>query len=631
MITSKTILSLIICLNLILLSGPITLHGAEVTKVESTSPAVEQDISTPQMRASYSVRTPDPTTARALEATGVANTSLAGVFRYTCPADSGFLPEQCRADLFPSCSADTPKVALTTDNFLSLRANIDNAQDNDTWTWNWRSPAGTLTFPSTLVFHETFNNENLCFEFSTPFGIHGYVCGGRSISFEWGSGAVRGGAEGVWFVDLSLNGQQLFHEPFELVQPPQVNFTSFSAQNLSLGVLDVNADLIVSPRDPDSRIANVQVVPSTSPPVIGAANYTLQPGPNSLQVNLAQMGIGRFDDDVTLQIRAATPSRCASIPPQQDFAALEIPLPVVFIHGYVEEKLRFSFFGKNPTTWIQAEQADPLFSYLITQSMAQPNTNQWRIPYEVSGGTYPTLSTFFWVNMADSPSETVIQQLQTEINDKLIPTYATHVNLLTHSAGGLVGRLAIANGAPVRKLIMVGCPNNGTSHAWEVSGNYSREKVEQLAKGMAGYLTPRTDSLPFITRGPYQKGGVCTIQPLPIGRRPLPALPSESNRKISNIFTNDDGADTPWDLVATFDKKANWYNFSRRRLQDAQACDPTTTWAFYRTGDGVVSVQDATLGPDYDIRIRTQNTPHHKQLGNTLVRQAIARALGLIE
>jgi hypothetical protein len=578
------------------------------------------------MRASYSVRTPDPTTARALEATGVANTSLAGVFRYTCPADSGFLPEQCRADLFPSCSADTPKVALTTDNFLSLRANIDNAQDNDTWTWNWRSPAGTLTFPSTLVFHETFNNENLCFEFSTPFGIHGYVCGGRSISFEWGSGAVRGGAEGVWFVDLSLNGQQLFHEPFELVQPPQVNFTSFSAQNLSLGVLDVNADLIVSPRDPDSRIANVQVVPSTNPPVIGAANYTLQPGPNSLQVNLAQMGIGRFDDDVTLQIRAATPSRCASIPPQQDFAALEIPLPVVFIHGYIEESRRI-IFGKPTATWIQTNQADPLFNYLITQSTTQSNR---RIPYAVSGGTYPTLSMFDWVNNADSPVETVTQQLQTQITDKLRATYATHVNLLTHSAGGLVGRVAIANGAPVRKLIMVGSPNNGTSHVWEVSEKYSREKVEQIAKtGIAGYMVPRTDGLPFITRGPYQRGSVCTILSLGIERRSLPALPSDL--KVVNIFTNDEGTDTPWDLVATFEKKTNWYSFSRRRLQDAQACDPITTWAFYRLGDGVVSVQDATLGPGYDIRINTQKTPHDKQLGNTLVRQAIARALGLIE
>jgi hypothetical protein len=48
-------------------------------------------------------------------------------------------------------------------------------------------------------------------------------------------------------------------------------------------------------------------------------------------------------------------------------------------------------------------------------------------------------------------------------------------------------------------------------------------------------------------------------------------------------------------------------------------------------GDGVVSVQDATLGPDYDIRITTQNTPHEELIGNTLVRQAIARALGLIE
>jgi hypothetical protein len=84
-----------------------------------------------------------------------------------------------------------------------------------------------------------------------------------------------------------------------LVQPPQVSFTNFSAQDLRLGVLGVQADLIVSTRDPDPRITNVQVTPSTNPPVVGAADYTLQPGPNSLQVNLAQMGIGRFIDTST--------------------------------------------------------------------------------------------------------------------------------------------------------------------------------------------------------------------------------------------------------------------------------------------------------------------------------------------
>ena len=50
-----------------------------------------------------------------------------------------------------------------------------------------------------------------------------------------------------------------------------------------------------------------------------------------------------------------------------------------------------------------------------------------------------------------------------------------------------------------------------------------------------------------------------------------------------------------------------------------------------------MSVQDATLGVDFDIRVQTNEKlkggglPHASQLGNTAVREAIARALGVIK
>ena len=638
MTTIKVTLSKVVCLGLLLFfNGQIQPSYAKPVGASGASPVITQDGSSSQLRASYSLRKTNVGPS-ALQARGAATTSLAGLFRFTCEADSGFLPQQCRADLFGSCSANGPRIALTTDNFLSLRADIDNAQDGDKWTWNWQPPNATLTFPATLVFHEVFNGEQQCFEFSTPFGIHGFVCGGRSISFEWGSGAVHGGAEGLWFVDLSLNDQLLFHEPFELFQPPQVTFKGYSAQLLASGVLDVNVELVVSARDPGAHPSNVQVLASTNPPVAGSVDYNLQPGANTLQVNLAQLGIGPFDDDVTLQIRRATPTGCSSVPPQQSFASLKIPLPVFFVHGYVEGSLKFPLFSGSTATIIRNLQGEGLFDYLIALSTPEPNTVVSRIPYERSDGVYPTLSMFDWVSIADSPVEIITQRLRTHITERLNATYATRVNLLTHSLGGFIGRIAVADGVPIRKLIMVGSPNNRTSYVWQRSSGYSREDINRLASRLIGYALPRTDVPPFSTRGPYEKGNACSTLSIPVQRLSLPPLSSDPQLKIFNIFTNNLGTDdTPWDLIAVFDKKRNWYDFTRRQLQVAQGCDPSTPLPAYRSGDGAVSVQDAALGVDYDIRIETNEkikgagVPHLFQLGNNLVRREIARSLGVIQ
>lgn len=639
MFTEFTVAKVLCSCLLILLTGELQGADAKPSVALTSAYTSAQDLPGPAMLPSYTLRNAsiNPSSFQTTEA---STTSSAGLFRFTCEADSGFLPEQCRADLFGSCSANGPRVSLTTDNFVSLRINIDNAQEGDKWIWTWHSPNNTVSLPSTLQFHEEFNGEQLCFEFSTPFGIHGFVCGGRSIAFEWGSGVVHGGTEGLWFVDLNFKEQLLFHEPFELVQPAQVRFNSFSARDLAFGILGVNLDLIVSARDPGARTVNLKVLTSSDPVAGGSHDYNLQPGINELQVNLAQLGIGPFDEDVTLQIKTATPSACASVPPQQNSAALEIPLPVIFVHGYVEGSLRFALFSGSTSTIIRQVQADGLFDYLISLTASQPNptTGVFRIPYERPGGTYPTLFRFDWLNISDSPVETITQELKNQIAQTLIRAYATRVNLLAHSLGGLVGRLAMAEGAAVSKLIMVGTPNNGTSYVWVKSSTHTLATVNQLATtGIIGYALPRTDGLPFFTRGPYQKTDPCSVQSLPVLRQSMPPLPTGTSLKIFNIFTNNVGTDdTPWDLIATFDKKQNWYKFVQRSLQVAQGCDAITSWASHRRGDGVVSLEDAKLGSDYDIQIETQEKlkgsglPHLLQLGNNLVRQEIARALGVI-
>jgi len=609
--------------------------GAGSKPTVQAAPAISRAAKQP----SDSKRRADRTGAMASQASEGATTTLGGVFRFTCDDGSGFLQEQCRAGLFDPCTAGGSRVALTTDSFLSLRIEIDDARDGDTWIWNWRSPDGRLIFPARLAFHDLFNGQELCFEFSAPFGLSGYVCGSRSISFEWGSGAIRRGPEGLWFVDLSYNNQPLFHEPFELFEPPRVEFVWFSALQLASGILEAQVNFTVSPLHPSLApwTTNLRVLTSTDPQSGGSIDYELQPGANTLRINLQQLGIGRFDDDVTLRLRTATPTGCPSISPQETSATLDIPLPVIFVHGYVEGSLRFSF-GLT-AKFVRFLQADPFFAYLADLSTREQSPSlgvkRMRIPYSTEPG-YPTLSMFDWIEISDAPVETIIQRLQQHTVGVLAATYATRVNLLTHSLGGFVGRLAIANGARVRKLIMVGCPNNGTSSTLLFSNRHTRVEVNQLATGIVGYAIPQDDGLPFEKRGPYQKADHCACLSLQLQRRLPPPLPSDPNISVFNIFTSDIGTETPWDLIAI--AKKDWYTFQPRQLDDAQDCDPSTAWPFFRIGDGIVSVQDATLGVNYDMRIQTneggvkiKGAPHLFQLGNNAVREAIARYLDVID
>jgi pimeloyl-ACP methyl ester carboxylesterase len=414
------------------------------------------------------------------------------------------------------------------------------------------------------------------------------------------------------------------------IEPPHLEFTGFSTTALNTGQLGVKVNLSAS--ESASGPWNTSFSVSPNEDFYRFVSFSLQLGDNTIQLDLKALDIERFSEDVSLRVLAVTqsPIGSPSIPPQTNMAIIEIPLPVIFVHGYLGTSCG-NPFGLSGS-FVPSQKAG-LFDYLVTQST---QVGISRIPYSESGD-YPTLSMFNWIGIANDSAESIAERLRGHIANQLGATYATKVNLLTHSLGGLLARLAIDQGAPVRKLIMVGCPNNGTSYVWEMSSCLTLDKVNAIANGIVGYAVPRTDVFPFTTQGPYQKGNPCAIQPLALQRRTPPSLPSDPSLQIFNIFTSDSGTDTAWDYVATFQKKQNWYGFTRRALRIAQGCDSRTVWSFYRIGDGVISVQDATLGIGLDIRVQTDEKvngfgfPHALQLQNAAVLEAIARALGLLK
>jgi hypothetical protein len=550
--------------------------------------------------------------------------------------------------MFAPCSTDTAPVALTTDHYVSLAIHVDNAQDGDVWTWALDTPTGPFIGSASMEFHDSLDSYEDCWVIRLGFFRQYIICGGNSISEEVG-GLVLDGPPGLWHINLSYNGQTLWSKPFQLVKPPVLRFGSFSEAQLASGLLNAAVELEVSPQDPGPWKTHIRV--GTSPEHLSEGiDVDLEEGAQDLGIGLAAHGIERFDDDVILTIETTTTGGCASIPPTIDSTTLAIPLPVVFIHGYLPP----SWFLRTMNDIIGKTdgQRSALFRFLsaATQPGGGFTTSDHRIPYK-EGGPYQTLWFPEWTDIFDAHPNVVAGRIRNAVYDALSQqnVYATRVNLVTHSAGGLVARYDITRGAPVRKLIMVGCPNHGTSRTYYQTGAFRRSEVETLRQGVGGFLIPR-DRVDGCSKTPHQqlylKASPCAriVDPPAFESTFIPFdVPPPADVQVTNIFAARCDrhlkllAKTPWDLIAwpkTFrDNPAdNWYDFDVRNIAAARRCCPATDWEAMRRGDDWVAVADAELFyPSVANILVVTRSAHLDLVANPTILQQIAMALGLVD
>ncbi len=597
------------------------------------------------------------TASSSVDTEGPSTTVSLGLSRFTCDSLNGFLDPRCDESLYGPCAEGTVPVALTTDFFVGEWISVENAQDGDRWVWTWDDPEGPVEGPfgspasASLEFFEFFEGEQNCFVARTFLKQHVF-CDRRSASYIWATSAVRGGLEGIWQSHVSVNGVPLDPpQPFELFKPARPLFNGFEDLELKNGRLIMDFDLAAS--DSDSGGWNLEVRAGLSADELSQAAlyYIAERGPNTIVIDLPEHEIGRFADDAVLTVDTVTATNDETylttstqcVPPFRAATSVAIPLPVVFVHGYVPPDIFCSAFTRILLSrFISPFQADDLFDFLIESSETLAGlTSEFRVPYarDVLGEPAPpylTLSVAQWDLVAGQGPSVVGDTIKNKILAALDDVYASRANVIAHSAGGVAARLAIWRDAPVRKLIMVGTPNNGTSQAYVAASRCSPEEIDRLVASFALLLLPRIDGA-FGTRGPYDvTGNQCSLLrplPPPLVRTLEIGLPP-ADVEVTNIFTKKPfdpvhptrHANTLWDTTAR--PHGLWFHFMERQLMRAEKCSPGDDWLSLRTGDTFVATSDARLGVG-DVEIETE-TKHVRLLDDPGVRFEIARALGLV-
>ena len=599
------------------------------------------------------VARPSPRTNGA--STTSTQTVLDSLGRYTCPASNGLLDTTCREAMFTSCTGTQP-LAATTDRYVSLRASIEAVADGDVWEWFWYGPNGKTYGPSRTTFRENFNGEKDCFLFSSGFSTL-YICGTRSVEAEWGHSAIHDdNASGLWNIEVRFNGQQALFEPFELLLLPHADLKSFSVDNTLAveGVLGLELNLQTAPGDPG---LGTKVRLGLSPTSLSAGQQAaLSPGPNSLRIRLPDHAIGRFESDAILTVQTETgtarpdlqysPALRCGVPPIQIRSTLAMPLPVVFIHGLIppdgltKGQLSMWILGSQ----IEPLQMKPLFNFLAgATNVVSPtrafDTSDFRLPYSrPDESPYPTLYFGDWHLIAYSSPDIVAAQLESVINSAISNTYAKRVNIIGHSAGGVVARYLVQRGVlrndvKISKLILVGSPNNGTSDVYIKSSGLDRSLVDSMANGIAGFMVPPSPDL----RGPYVTNDPCNLtSSAPLRRTYDDLILIPADVRTTNIIGV--GFETPYDISGkpTHD---GWFTFTNRILSKSDQC---ISLKDFRWGDGSISVSDALLpiprenvlipiSPDLLKRLgaKVGLPPHIYLLSDTAVRREILRALDI--
>jgi len=165
--------------------------------------------------------------------------------------------------------------------------------------------------------------------------------------------------------------------------------------------------------------------------------------------------------------------------------SVEIYLPVVIVHGYL-----FPGVGKRLFSRIVAPAIyGSLANYLQAQdpSVKDPTREPFITGYTTDTSPYQTIWRRDW-QMSWTPRQ-VADWLHDLISDVRIATYASRVNIISHSTGGLIARYYACDAdglhpdgpTRVHKLIMIATPNWGVSKFYMVTSNWSAQDVQNTA------------------------------------------------------------------------------------------------------------------------------------------------------
>src|ERR1019366_6585948 len=171
-----------------------------------------------------------------------------------------------------------------------------------------------------------------------------------------------------------------------------------------------------------------------------------------LFIDLAANNVPQFADNQVFNVTATATEGQQQL--GTDSKTGEIPLPVVHIHGILTD----CFGDRIPHGLFQyLSSVHPSYVEDDGSPDGHGTNNQLTRPY-------PTLVSFDYQSL-EMPVEFIGGDFTSWIEDELLPkTYASKVNVVAHSLGGIIARSAVVYsglGPHVNKLILVGSPTEG--------------------------------------------------------------------------------------------------------------------------------------------------------------------------
>jgi len=203
-----------------------------------------------------------------------------------------------------------------------------------------------------------------------------------------------------------------------------------------------------------------------------------------LRINLADEEVTRFTQSENFELVGV--AYCEDGPQSEpNKIEVEIPLPVVVLHGYIHKWLWEEFVGYPLPLWSGGAAVTYLWAYRGLHKFLCDNgynpekewPDFWKqdlIDKGYSIKEYKTLWDPIVGAMYTNPSRACPGQILGEMN-KLVEevrsySYAERANFVGHSFGGLVARYyALEEPEKVNKVITVGTPHKGISYFFEVS------------------------------------------------------------------------------------------------------------------------------------------------------------------
>jgi len=265
--------------------------------------------------------------------------------------------------------------------------------------------------------------------------------------------------------------------------------------------------------------------------------------------------------------------------------SVKIPLPVIIVHG-VATNIIEEIFDWKPYVTLQEFLTDNGYDYHDTWLGRRVYKTLWGPP----GVDFSS---------QDDTADDLARMLDGWVNDARTASYADKVNIIGHSLGGLIGRYYITErnrGGVVRRLIMIGTPNEGSSEFYmrifQLSRDGAYEMLHSHAEGrppnLRNWLLP---TYPCLYNGMGKKAELVPnlspnlFQPYD---RPAPDGVTYYNIYNTELYTPDEVAVRPT-------KGGAWYEYVGVRTED---------W-----GDGTVLWERsaATLGCLMPVRTDTEH------------------------